>query len=144
MKHICDPILRVNFFYCNAPDVEGYRKAFKKLNGIETECDVNLGGRFEGLWADQECVERGIIWAPNDELDVIAHEVMHATQWALENRRDIPLNDTTSELYAYYQQYLTKEILSNTVETRIKVRKDLPNEPEKKVRKKKGRPRKKS
>ena len=125
LRHIIDPMFRLNFFYCNDPTMEQYRAKFLKLNGLPTEAE-DCGGRFEGLYQEETGVERGMIWVPNDELDVLAHEVFHATRWALFNRRNIDLSDTNEEVYSYYIQYLTKECLSKGYDARIKVRKDLP------------------
>jgi hypothetical protein len=105
--------------------MEQYRAKFLKLNGVPTEVE-DCGGRFEGLYQEETGVERGMIWVPNDELDVLAHEIFHATRWALFNRRNIDLSDTNEEVYSYYIQYLTKECLSKGYDARIKVRKDLP------------------
>jgi hypothetical protein len=71
-------------------------------------------------------IERGMIWVPNDELDVLSHEVFHAARWALYDRRNIEMSNENEETYAYYIQYLTKECLSKGYDARITIRKDLP------------------
>ena len=77
LRWIIEPLFRLNFFYCNDPTIEEYKAKFLKLNGIPTEVEP-CGGRFEGIYQEEVGIERGMIWVPNDELDVMAHEVFHA------------------------------------------------------------------
>lgn len=136
LRHIIDPMYRINFFYCNDPTYEQYAKKYLKLNGLPSpyeECE----GIFEGIYQAETGVERGMIWVPNDELDVLAHEVFHAARWALYDRRKIDLNNDSEEVYSYYVQYLTKEILSEGYDARIKIRKDLPSPSKKRKPRKK-------
>jgi hypothetical protein len=125
LRHIIDPLFRLNFFYCNDSTQEQYQAKFLKLNGVPTSFE-SCGGRFEGIWQAAMGIERGMIWVPNDELDVLSHEVFHAARWALYDRRNIEMSNENEETYAYYIQYLTKECLSKGYDARITIRKDLP------------------
>lgn len=125
VKHIVDPVFRMNIFYINDKDVKGYREQYKKLNGVETDATDILGGRFEGLWNDEQAIERAILWVPEDQLDVLIHEIDHCVFWILNTRRDVPHTDDTDEVYSYLSQYILKECLSKKFDKRIQIRKDL-------------------
>jgi hypothetical protein len=42
-------------------------------------------------------------------MSLIAHEISHAVHYVL-SRKGLQLNDETTEIYAYYTQFLTKTI----------------------------------
>ena len=125
IKHIVDPVFRMNIFYVNDSTVQGYQEQFKKLNGVETDATDILGGRFEGLWNDEQAIERAMLWVPDDQLDVLIHEINHCVFWILNTRRDTPHTDETDEVYSYLSQYILKECLSKKFDSRIKIRKDM-------------------
>ena len=126
LRWIIDPLFRINFFYCNDPTQAQYEAKYLKLNGLPATNTGRCGGKFEGIYQEETGVERGMIWVPNDEPDIMSHEIFHAARWGLFNRRNINLSDENEETYSYYIQYLTKECLSKGYDARIKVRKDLP------------------
>lgn len=49
-----------------------------------------------------------VIWMPEVEDQIVAHELLHANI-AIMNWAGVKLNDDTEEVYAYNLQYLTKE-----------------------------------
>lgn len=127
IKHIVEPVFRMNIFYIDSPDVKGYKKEFKKLNGVDTDAGEELGGRFEGIWNDEQAIERAILWVPSGQLDVLIHEINHCVFWILNTRRDTPHTDATDEAYSYLSQFILKECLSKKFDSRIKIRRDLEN-----------------
>lgn len=50
------------------------------------------------------------------KIDIIVHETLHLTRYILEELRDTPLNDSTEELYAYYQSFWLRTIQSKLKE----------------------------
>ena len=49
-----------------------------------------------------------VIWMPEVEDQIVAHELLHATV-AIMDWANVPLIDQTEEVYAYQLQYLTNE-----------------------------------
>ena len=118
MKLIYDPIFLMNIFFIDAKDVDGFKKEYKKIVGEESDLKDVIAGRFEGHWNDDLGLERCIIWAPSRSPEVLVHEISHATLWILNERRGIPHNDHTDELYCYYSQFILKECLSDVYDKR--------------------------
>lgn len=103
--HIFDPIFMQNIYFVNAKNEIEFAEKIKSIVKIEPRKRSMDGGFkvIEGKYQTEIC----LIWGSS--YSIIAHECAHAAHYIL-SRKDIPLNDETTEVYAYYIQFLVKEI----------------------------------
>ena len=91
------------------------RKAFARMfpDDIGQEQLASITERSSGAacFARDDYKYIGLWFSPSDLLPWrIAHEVLHATHAGLRMSGVGPLNDDTEEAYAYYFEYLLREI----------------------------------
>jgi len=100
--HIYDSLFGMNFYFVKARTEKEFVSKIKPLIDIPLrENSENAVGSFRVI--NYDCFLWG--YKPED----IAHECFHATHHVMKNA-GIPLNNDTSEVYAYHLQFLMREI----------------------------------
>ncbi len=108
---ISDPIYNTVIHYFNFRKEEDYCKALKSLFGIERQLDGGIGGCFEEFApSDSQPFDTILcIWTAGKSTEFVAHEILH-TVFNVLNRAGLKLSDETDEAFAYYTEYLMREI----------------------------------
>lgn len=65
----------------------------------------------EGHFACYPPTKNGLLWFKDPLPDVVAHEAFHATMYAFSCAGLKNITEETEEVFAYYLQWLTREIL---------------------------------
>lgn len=60
-----------------------------------------------------------LLWVKNDSWSILSHEIFHAVELIM-LKINTPLNEHTSEPYAYLIEYLTRQIIRITNEDRTR------------------------
>ena len=105
--HIYDPVFMQNFYYVKAKTEREFAEKIRSVVKIEpSKREPSAGFKviMSGKKGDHEVC---LIWGGGQ--DLIAHEVVHAVHYVL-SRKGIPLNDDTTEVYAYYAQFLMRHV----------------------------------
>lgn len=107
--HIFDPVFKINYYYFGCKKEEDFLKILKikfKIDKAQHDSD----GGFNVF--EQHGQEVCFIWARNNDLEVIVHEICHAVHYVLETR-GIQLSEKTDEIYCYLSQFLFSNIYKN-------------------------------
>lgn len=101
-KMINDPIFGGSFFFCIG-DIYEFAKLVKKKADFEIDTD-------SGSDAKNVFIEDGynFLWLERIDVYLLVHEIIHRMNVNLEYV-GIPLSEDTSEVYAYYGQYLFEQ-----------------------------------
>ncbi len=106
IKHIYDPIFRVNYYYfltkSEGEFIKGINKQFNKNFCIPTE-ETKSGGFMVFVKKNTDIC---CFWAKSQS--ELAHEIIHCIAYTL-IEKGIKLTDDTDEIYAYYMEYLLRE-----------------------------------
>ena len=106
--HIVDPVLRSNFYYICTPTHAEFVKVVKDKLNIDVEDHNSAEG--ECLFIETEDNNICILWTCKRTPAIVAHEVLHAI-FALFRLQNIPLNESTEEIFSLAVQYLLGAIL---------------------------------
>lgn len=110
MKTIVDNIFYASFFVQIGGDINKALKAYCNKIG-EPVVRLDPGSRRLGHFFGYENYKNGVIWIRDKkDLKTIAHECLHAT-YHIMNHMEVPMNEHTEEIWAYYQAYLVGEVL---------------------------------
>lgn len=109
--HIYDFIYRQNYYYIDVKTHKEYWDICKR----QLNCDVGsketkTDGGFNVFKQGKDKTEVCFIWA-KEKRDIV-HECFHAIDYTLRHR-GIPLNDDTTEAFAYALGFLVDEIFKN-------------------------------
>lgn len=110
MKAINDPIFYASFLVQFGGDLNSGIKAYcKKVN--EPFIPLKQNSKRLGHFYALKEFKNGVFWFKDKrDLKTIAHECFHATYHIMEHI-DVPLNDSTEEMFAYYLGWLIGEVL---------------------------------
>ena len=106
IKHIYDEIYRQNIYYVCCPTYAEFCKIMKKELKMDWK-PKDVDGNFTVIESCGNLI--GVIYTNSRKPDVVAHECLHAVSYFLRHK-GIPLNDDTEEAYAYYLQFLVRQI----------------------------------
>ena len=103
--HVFDPIYMVNFYAVVGMSNKKFCSIIKKDIKLELPKSDSHGKFY--------CIKRhgqeiGLIWS-TDKTGHLTHECFHATSWAL-RKKGLELGEDSDEAFAYYQQFLIKNI----------------------------------
>ena len=107
-KHIYDEVFQTNYYVYYGVKPSEYKDEVIRITGSEAD-DLNLIDGKMNVY-ENEGIPIVFIWTRKKSVSCLAHECMHAVHYTL-NDKWLELSDKTDELYAYYMQYLMREIL---------------------------------
>jgi hypothetical protein len=107
---VTDPIFDVDYLVQIGGDLNDAIKAFAKRLGVEVWM-VETSETTYGHFAAVDPYSCGCIWLKSQEsaLFTLIHEIEHAVGHAF-RKKGIPPCEQTEEVYAYYKEWLAKEI----------------------------------
>ena len=111
--HIWEPVFQSNYYYIIAKDYQEYCAVIKHHFEIESKEE-----RENEPLGHTTCYEgkKGtmvFIWTKERTPDVLAHECLHAVAHEL-NARGVVMTLSNDEIFAYFLQFLMREIIKFT------------------------------
>ena len=112
--HIYDPIYRENIWVLISPDKKDYFKVYKQHFGKDApdidydhiQARYSVGEKEQ----DKEKFQIHLIWLKKFTIHHLVHELLHCVGYIL-RQKETYLSEHTDEVYAYYMEFLVKEIL---------------------------------
>ena len=110
--HIYDPIYRENIWVLISPRKEDYFAFHKKHFGVLPE-DLNYDhvvGRYSVMELEKSGEYINIIWLKKFNIPSLCHELLHCINHILRHK-DTRMSEHTDEVFAYYLEFMVKEVL---------------------------------
>lgn len=106
-QHIFDKLTSSNVYISYGVKRELFESQVKKYIGVSE----NVEGSYAKCILYKKLDSRIIwIWTSKKDVPALVHESVHAAQYIFE-LIGTPINDSTSEPFAYYVQWIVKEAL---------------------------------
>lgn len=108
-KVIDDPIFGFNWLIIIGGTVNEAIKIYAKKVGVEP---WKRGNSPKGHFGSCDNNHNGFIWLDKNKIEsgLIVHECFHAATYMFERLGMTNLSEQTEELFAYYLEYLVKEV----------------------------------
>lgn len=117
---IFEPFYRTNYYFILADSWKEARKFIEKFFKIDLKPrrDGDKNGYFIAL--NQDGHDIGVIWARKNDHINLAHEILHAVFWTMDNV-GMELCAESEEAFAYLHTFLMRAILEGDIK-RIKAK----------------------
>lgn len=107
--HIYDEMFQANIYVSYGVSKDDFIKQIKKYLGLDYDKDKLRNGKMAVFFNDKG-EEIVWIWTESKQVDILAHEASHATNYIL-SRAGIKLSDDSDEAFAYYIQYIINKVI---------------------------------
>lgn len=109
---IIDPIFNFHWLVIVGGTNQEAINKYAKLIGAPPWEVEDSPSRYGHFTAHRDFGKGGCIWLRSDAARWIGHEVYHAVTW-MHVCMNVPQNEATEEIGAYYSEWLTGEIVAN-------------------------------